>query len=960
MLSILKADAGRIRFQLSLLAGVAFLISCDSSSVTDASRRTGPGLQGPELAVASGEYVKFYVHAHEDDWQLFMGAEASAGLATVPNIVFIYTSAGDFNRGVSYMQYRERASQQSMDTLLGPGSWTCGTQVVRNHPIERCSRGRAVAYYMRTPDGGQNGDGYGGRGSLAMLRDGAQSSITALDGSTTYTSWADFTSTLGAIIDLESANQSSPFVEVHAPEYDRTTNINDHPDHLATADAMHTASNSRSWNMVWHIDYQTQFMPINLNQAQHDIEQRLFYAYDNYMGAGGFGRNQYEPNYQAWLWRSYSRSTVSVPPTPPTAPTGLQASAASASRVNLTWTDNATNESAYLIERAPDAAGVAGAYTQVASIAVNSASYADTTLASNTRYWFRVRASNTGGNSGYSNAVAIQTLLRPAAPTALQGQSPSTTRIDLTWVDNATNETAYVVERAPDNAGIAGTFASIASIPANSTSYSNTGLGANTRYWYRVRAVDATDTSLSSAQIVVATQPGPPAPTNLVAQAASATTINLAWTDNATVETGYTVERAPDNAGVAGAFAAIATLPANSVNYSDATAVPNTRYWYRVRDFTSTDVSAYSALVSATTPDVPPAAPSALQAFGATYSRIDLQWVDNSSNESGFLIERASDNGGTPGTFAQIASVAANATTYSDAALPSSTSYWYRVRATNAVQPSAYAGPVSATTLLAPTSLTHVYVHAHQDDWETFMGEFAYTSVQAASKVVFVYTTAGDGGQAAAFWQTRELAAQAAVDAIFGAGGWTCASQTVLSHAIRRCVKGTSVSYDMRLPDGGTGGEGFGGRGSLGMLRDGAISSLSAIDGSTTYTSWSDFAATLGAIVDLESGSLGGPFVVVHAPEYNRTTNPNDHPDHFATADAVQLASNTHTWSLSWHVDYQTQNLAINLSQAAHDQKVLSFYGYDNYMGVAGYGRNQYETNYQDWLWRDYFRSTGP
>jgi hypothetical protein len=144
------------------------------------------------------------------------------------------------------------------------------------------------------------------------------------------------------------------------------------------------------------------------------------------------------------------------------------------------------------------------------------------------------------------------------------------------------------------------------------------------------------------------------------------------------------------------------------------------------------------------------------------------------------------------------------------------------------------------------------------------------------------------------------------------------------------------------------------------MLRDGGISSLTAIDNSTTYTSWSDFTSTLGAIIDLESGSLGGPYVVVHAPEFNRTTNPNDHPDHLATADAMALASASHTWSMTWHVDYQIETLAVNLAQAAHDQKVLSFYGYDNYMGVAGYGRNQYESNYQAWLWRDYFRSTGP
>ena len=52
----------------------------------------------------------------------------------------------------------------------------------------------------------------------------------------------------------------------------------------------------------------------------------------------------------------------------------------------------------------------------------------------------------------------------------------------------------------------------------------------------------------------------PADPTDLVAEVLSATQVSLTWTDNATNETGYTVERS-DNGG---AFAAVATLPADS------------------------------------------------------------------------------------------------------------------------------------------------------------------------------------------------------------------------------------------------------------------------------------------------------------------------------------------------------------------------------------------------------------
>src|SRR5204863_3191235 len=181
-----------------------------------------------------------------------------------------------------------------------------------------------------------------------------------------------------------------------------------------------------------------------------------------------------------------------------------------------------------------------------------------------------------------------------------------------------------------------------------------------TRYWYRVRAFNATDASAYTANLSVTTAQGPAAPSGLVAQAVSPTQINLTWVDNTTTETGFTLERAPDNSGSAGTFPPIATLAANTVAYSDASLAESTRYWYRVRAFTAVDVSAYSALANATTPESPPAAPTNPQASGLSASSIGLTWTDNANNENGFLVDRAPDNAGSAGTFAQVAQLAAN------------------------------------------------------------------------------------------------------------------------------------------------------------------------------------------------------------------------------------------------------------------------------------------------------------
>lgn len=90
-----------------------------------------------------------------------------------------------------------------------------------------------------------------------------------------------------------------------------------------------------------------------------------------------------------------------------------------------------------------------------------------------------------------------------------------------------------------------------------------------------------------------------------------------------------------------------------------------------------------------------PAAPTNLTATASSNSAIMLQWIDNASNETGFEVERATSS---TGAFTQIATLGANATSYSNTGLSDATTYWYRVRATNTAGASAYSSTASATT----------------------------------------------------------------------------------------------------------------------------------------------------------------------------------------------------------------------------------------------------------------------
>jgi hypothetical protein len=100
----------------------------------------------------------------------------------------------------------------------------------------------------------------------------------------------------------------------------------------------------------------------------------------------------------------------------------------------------------------------------------------------------------------------------------------------------------------------------------------------------------------------------------------------------------------------------------------------------------------YGLIKPVTTPAGP--APSNLTAEAINSTTVQLNWIDNSDNESGFKIERSTD--GT--NFTQIDLVGVNSRSYTDTTASPNTPYTYRVRATNAIGNSDYSNTATATT----------------------------------------------------------------------------------------------------------------------------------------------------------------------------------------------------------------------------------------------------------------------
>jgi hypothetical protein len=326
---------------------------------------------------------------------------------------------------------------------------------------------------------------------------------------------------------------------------------------------------------------------------------------------------------------------------PPDAPLNLTVMASTSSRINMSWTDNSTNENGFSIERSPN--GV-DAWVAVGFTGGNISTYEDTGLTPNTTYHYRVSAYNVIGSSSFTNTASATTFdLPPNAPSGLTAAAQSSERIDLGWTDNANNESGFTVERSMNGVN---NWTEIGFSEANNTNYSDTGLVSGTVYYYRVAAYNQNGSSGFSNTANDATDEIPPeAPTSLTASAIFADQVDLSWADNANNESGFTIERSPNGSD---SWLVIDQIAANRTSYSDMGLESGTAYYYRIAAYNTAGNSDYSNIVEATT-DVPPqfVDRTAIQE-AAVAGTVSGTFVDTAANDSGLEIIVEQSSGGRP------------------------------------------------------------------------------------------------------------------------------------------------------------------------------------------------------------------------------------------------------------------------------------------------------------------------
>jgi LmbE family N-acetylglucosaminyl deacetylase len=235
---------------------------------------------------------------------------------------------------------------------------------------------------------------------------------------------------------------------------------------------------------------------------------------------------------------------------------------------------------------------------------------------------------------------------------------------------------------------------------------------------------------------------------------------------------------------------------------------------------------------------------------------------------------------------------------------------------------------------------TVMNIVAHQDDDILFMSPDLIHTIQAGDCVRTVYLTAGDAGFGEGYWIGRQQGAEAAYDTMLGLPNQVWVERIIdinTNHfAIIANPKGNkSVSLIfLHLPDGNINGSGFAANGyeSLSKLASNKISTIHAIDKSSSYTS--------NQLVDALTTIMH-----VYQPTDIRTQSSYqgvkyiDHSDHISVSSFVTRSYEQYktvypdqpTPSLNYYIGYPVHAMAPNVSGTDLDQKNAAFLAFGKF-----------------------------
>lgn len=271
--------------------------------------------------------------------------------------------------------------------------------------------------------------------------------------------------------------------------------------------------------------------------------------------------------------------------------------------------------------------------------------------------------------------------------------------------------------------------------------------------------------------------------------------------------------------------------------------------------------------------------------------------------------------------------------------------------------------------------MVSVFAVAHQDDWQLFMNPEAYHAMnEPQEKAVFIHVTAGDAGAGAGgpgpvpYYLAREEGALRAVrfmanaaDPAIGRGAQMQSTMAMRGgHGVQRYAYGNAVVYFLRLPDGNivNGAVYTPHPESLTRLRSGEAATSGTVEMSGRYEGWGDLVETLNAIVEAET--VAGSGLTLHIAELDEEINARDHPDHRATAFAMEDVARLHPCApLYRHIEYHTKTMPVNVTGTDYMIDVGTWAATAS--GLSdNHAKATWEPEHNAWIGRAYSRVQAP
>ena len=352
------------------------------------------------------------------------------------------------------------------------------------------------------------------------------------------------------------------------------------------------------------------------------------------------------------IYSGYSNEhTFTIPVIAP--PTNLAFTLPTPEQVNLTWTDNSSQEGNYEIQYR---FGSTAAFQTLNYVLGNVTTYTVPGVPPEP-IEFRVRATWGAGPdqfSAFSSIVSATTTLK--APTGLTATVLGEQTVKFDWTDNSAVEQGYIVQARFLPSGtffdIAGTAVNAQTITVTAPNLPYPGL----EYEFRVLAAYDPDGTGSAPVVVSAPSNAVTSnmafntPTTLNATLVNDTSVNFTWIDNSSVETKYSllVRRVGSTT-----WGLLADTAANATSYSTTLLFPGTAYEFAVigvfvratNDVVETDLS---NIVPITTPFTAPTN-LLLQSGSLTETQATFTWTDNSTGEGGYeILSRPAGSSDTP------------------------------------------------------------------------------------------------------------------------------------------------------------------------------------------------------------------------------------------------------------------------------------------------------------------------